>query len=83
MQPTSERAILREAGAKTIDMYKRMIDKDRYCADMAKMARRQLALINQCRMRKQGGGKGVVRSATSGDACLSKNQPFYVTFLNR
>ncbi|SEN05431.1 hypothetical protein SAMN04487902_106157 [Prevotella sp. ne3005] len=52
-------------------MYKRMIDKDRYCADMAKMARRQLALINQCRMRKQGGGKGVA------------DQPFYVTFLNR
>ena len=71
MQPISERAILREAGAKTIDMYKRMIDKDRYCADMAKMARRQLALINQCRMRKQGGGKGVA------------DQPFYVQFLNR
>ena len=70
MQPISERAILREAGAKTIDMYKRMIDKDRYCADMAKMARRQLALINQCRMRKTG-GKGVA------------DQPFYVTFLNR
>lgn len=66
----SERAILREAGAKTKDMYKRMIDKDRYCADMAKMARRQLALINQCRMRKRG-GKRVA------------DQPFYVTFLNR
>jgi hypothetical protein len=52
-------------------MLKKQIFKDRYCADMAKMARRQLALINQCRMRKQGGGKGVV------------NQPFYVTFLNR
>ena len=51
-------------------MYKRIIDKDRYCADMAKMARRQLALINQCRMRKRG-GKGVA------------NQPFYVQFLNR
>ena len=45
-------------------------------------ARQQLALMNKCRMRKTG-GKGVVRSATSGDACLSKNQPFYVTFLNR
>lgn len=59
-----------------------MIDKDRYCADMAKMARQQLALMNKCRMRKSG-GKGVVRSATSGDACLSKNQPFYMQFLNR
>ena len=47
-----------------------MIDKDRYCADMAKMARQQMALMNKCRMRKTG-GKGVV------------NQPFYVTFLNR
>ena len=47
-----------------------MIDKDRYCADMAKMARRQLALMNKCRMRKTG-GKGVV------------NQPFYMQFLNR
>ncbi|MBR3657330.1 MAG: hypothetical protein IKN58_09160 [Prevotella sp.] len=51
-------------------MQKKQIFKDRYCADMAKMARRQLALINQCRMHKTG-GKGVV------------NQPFYVTFLNR
>ena len=70
MQPISERAILREAGAKTIDMYKRMIDKDRYCADMAKMARRQLALMNKRRMHKRG-GNGVV------------DQPFYVQFLNR
>ena len=70
MQPISERAILREAGAKTIDMYKRMIDKDRYCADMAKMARRQLALINQCRMHKRG-GRGTA------------DQPFYVQCLNR
>ena len=51
-------------------MQKKQIFKDRYCADMAKMARRQLALINQCRMHKTG-GKGVA------------NQPFYVQFLNR
>ena len=51
-------------------MQKKQIFKDRYCADMAKMARRQLALINQCRMRKRG-GKGTA------------DQPFYVTFLNR
>ena len=34
-------------------------------------ARQQLALMNKCRMRKQGGGKEVA------------DQPFYVTFLNR
>ncbi len=28
-------------------------------------------------------GEAGIRSATSGDACLSKNQPFYVKFLNR
>ena len=49
---------------------------------MAHEARQQMALLNRCRMHKQG-GKGVVRSATSGDACLSKNLPFYTRFLNR
>ena len=61
---------------------------------IANEARRQMALMrsssarllpegrkNKCRMNR--GGKGVARSATSGDACLSKNQPFYVKFLNR
>ena len=37
---------------------------------MAYEARRQMALINKCRMHKTG-GKGVA------------NQPFYVKFLNR
>ncbi|MBQ8456813.1 MAG: hypothetical protein IJ540_04345 [Prevotella sp.] len=63
-------------------MQKKQIFKDRYCSDMARMARQQLALMNKCRMRKTG-GKGVARSATSGDACLSKNHPFYVQFINR
>ena len=51
-------------------MQKKQIFKDRYCADMAKMARSQLALINQCRMHRRG-GKGVA------------DQPFYTKFLNR
>jgi hypothetical protein len=46
----------------------------------ANEARQQMALINKCRMYKHG-GNGVVRSATSGDACLSKNQPFYAKFI--
>jgi len=37
---------------------------------MKNQARQQLALMNKCRMRKQG-GKGVV------------NLPFYTRFLNR
>ena len=37
---------------------------------MKNQARQQLALMNKCRMRKQG-GKGV------------SNQPFYVQYLNR
>ena len=49
---------------------------------IANEARRQMALMNRCRMHNRG-GNGVARSATSGDACLSKNQPFYVKFLNR
>lgn len=52
------------------DMFKRQIYKDRYCSDMAKMARQQLALMNKCRMQKRG-GKGVA------------SQPFYETILNR
>ncbi len=48
---------------------------------VANEARKQMALINKLRMNR--GGKGIARSATSGDACLSKNQPFYVKFLNR
>lgn len=51
-------------------MQKKQIFKNRYCADMAKMARRQLALMNKRRMHKRG-GNGVV------------DQPFYVQFLNR
>ena len=43
---------------------KRMYDR------MKNQARQQLALMNKCRMRKQG-GKGVA------------NQPFYVQFPNR
>ena len=81
MQPVSERAILREAGAKKY-MSRDLMQGKRIYDRMKNQARQQLALMNKCRMRKTG-GKGVVRSATSGDACLSKNQPFYVTFLNR
>ncbi|UKK68530.1 hypothetical protein L6466_08245 [Prevotella communis] len=55
---------------------KRIYDK------LKNQARQQLALMNKCRMHKTG-GKGVARSATSGDACQSKNQPFYLQFLNR
>ena len=47
---------------------------------IANEARRQMALMNKCKMNR--GGKGVARSATKGAACLSKNQPFYTTFLN-
>ena len=50
-------------------MYKRMIVKDEYRSKMATEARKQLALMNRCRMHK--GGNGVA------------NQPFYTTFLNR
>lgn len=51
-------------------MYKKQIFKDKYCSDMAKMARQQLALIQKRRMNKQRG-----RGAA--------DQPFYVKFLNR
>ena len=50
-------------------MYKRMIDKNEYNVRMATEARKQLALMNKCRMHK--GGNGVA------------NQPFYTKFLNR
>ncbi len=50
-------------------MYKRMIDKNEYRSKMATEARKQLALMNRCRMHK--GGNGVA------------NQPFYKKFLNR
>ena len=53
---------------------KRIYDK------LKNQARQQLALMNKCRMRKTG-GKGGARSATTRG--LSKNQPFYVQFLNR
>ncbi len=46
---------------------KRIYDK------LKNQARQQLALMNKCRMRKTG-GKGVVRSATSGDACLFNSE---------
>lgn len=48
---------------------------------IANEARRQMALMSKCKMNR--GGKGVARSATSGDAFPRKNQPFYVKFLNR
>ena len=48
---------------------------------IANEARRQMALMNKCKMNR--GGKGVARSATIGDAFPRKNQPFYVIFLNR
>ena len=51
-------------------MYKRMIIKDEYRSKMATEARKQLALINKCRMHKQG-GNGMV------------NMPFYTMYLNR
>lgn len=51
-------------------MYKRMIDKNEYNVRMATEARKQLALMNKCRMHKQG-GHGMA------------NQPFYTKFLNR
>jgi len=81
MQPVSERAILREAGAKKY-MARDLMQGKRIYDKLKNQARQQLALMNKCRMRKTG-GKGMARSATSGDACLSKNQPFYVQFLNR
>ncbi len=59
-----------------------MIVKDEFRSKMATEARKQLALMNRCRMHKQG-GHGMARSATKGAACLSKNQPFYAKFLNR
>ncbi len=63
LRPRSKEAVTK------VKMYKKQIFKDRYCSDMAKIARQQLALIQKCRMNK--GGKGVA------------NQPFYVQFLNR
>ena len=69
MQPISERAILREAGAKK-KMSRDLMQGKRIYDKLKNQARQQLALMNKCRMRKTG-GKGVV------------NQPFYVTFLNR
>ena len=69
MQPVSERAILREAGAKKY-MSRDLMQGKRIYDRMKNQARQQLALMNKCRMRKTG-GKGVA------------NQPFYVQFLNR
>ena len=69
MQPVSERAILREAGAKKY-MSRDLIQGKRIYDKLKNQARQQLALMNKCRMRKTG-GKGVA------------NQPFYVQFLNR
>ena len=69
MQPVSERAILREAGAKKY-MARDLMQGKRIYDKLKNQARQQLALMNKCRMRKTG-GKGVV------------NQPFYVQFLNR
>ncbi len=51
-------------------MYKLMIDKNEYNVRMATEARKQLALMNRCRMHKQG-GNGMV------------NMPFYTMYLNR
>ena len=62
------------------NMYKRQIFKDEYCSELARMARQQLALINKCQMHKRG-GRGIARSASPLGS--SKNQPFYVQFLNR
>ena len=47
---------------------------------MKNQARQQLALMNKCRMRKTG-GRGMARSAMPLGS--SKNQPFYVQFINR
>ena len=69
MQPVSERAILREAGAKKY-MARDLMQGKRIYDRMKNQDRQQLALMNKCRMRKTG-GKGVA------------NQPFYVQFLNR
>ena len=69
MQPVSERAILREAGAKKY-MSRDLMQGKRIYDKLKNQARQQLALMNKCRMRKTG-GKGVA------------NQPFYVQFLNR
>ena len=69
MQPVSERAILREAGAKKY-MSRDLMQGKRIYDRLKNQARQQLALMNKCRMRKTG-GKGVA------------NQPFYVQFLNR
>jgi len=51
-------------------MQKKQIYKNQYCADMARMARQQLALINRSRMHTRR-GNGVA------------SQPFYVLFINR
>ena len=69
MQPVSERAILREAGAKKI-MARDLMQGKRIYDKLKNQARQQLALMNKCRMRKTG-GRGTA------------NQPFYVQFLNR
>jgi len=69
MQPTSERAILREAGAKK-NMARDLMQGKRIYDRMKNQARQQLALMNRCRMHKQG-GKGVAK------------QPFCAQFLNR
>jgi len=69
MQPVSERAILREAGAKKY-MSRDLIQGKRIYDKLKNQARQQLALMNKCRMRKTG-GRGTA------------DQPFYVTFLNR
>ena len=76
LRPRSKEAVTIEIMARDLMQGKRIYDK------LKNQARQQLALMIKCRMRKTG-GKGVARSATSGDACLSKNQPFYVQFLNR
>jgi len=69
MQPVSERAILREAGAKKY-MARDLMQGKRIYDRMKNQARQQLALMNKCRMRKTG-GRGTA------------SQPFYVQFLNR
>jgi len=69
MQPVSERAIHRKAGAKKY-MARDLMQGKRIYDRLKNQARQQLALMNKCRMRKTG-GKGVA------------NQPFYVQFLNR
>jgi len=69
MQPVSERAILREAGAKKY-MSRDLIQGKRIYDKLKNQARQQLALMNKCRMRKTG-GRGTA------------DQPFYETFLNR